>query len=81
VIRYIYGQTDGQLPIIGVGGVFTAADAWQKITAGATLVQTYTGWVYEGPWMVRRLLRGLLAYLEDHQLGSIGEAVGLDHRR
>lgn len=81
VIRYIYGQTDGQLPIIGVGGVFTAADAWHKITAGATLVQTYTGWVYEGPWMVRRLLRGLLAYLEDHQLGSIGEAVGLDHRR
>lgn len=81
VIRYIYGQTDGQLPIIGVGGVFTAADAWHKITAGATLVQTYTGWVYEGPWMVRRLLRGLLAYLEDYQLGSIGEAVGLDHRR
>jgi len=80
VIRYIYGHTQGQLPIIGVGGVFTAADAWQKITAGATLVQTYTGWVYEGPWMVRRLLRGLLTYLEDHQLGSISEAVGLDHR-
>ncbi|MEB3250968.1 MAG: dihydroorotate dehydrogenase (quinone), partial [Cyanobacteriota bacterium] len=81
VIRYIYGHTQGQLPIIGVGGVFTAEDAWRKITAGATLVQTYTGWVYEGPWMVRRVLQGLLTQLEHHQLGSIGEAVGLDHRR
>ena len=81
VIRYIYGHTQGQLPIIGVGGVFTAEDAWQKITAGATLVQTYTGWVYEGPWMGRRLLQGLLPQLDHHQLGSIGEAVGLDHRR
>jgi dihydroorotate dehydrogenase len=61
--------------------VFTAEDAWRKITAGATLVQTYTGWVYEGPWMVQRVLQGLLTQLEHHQLGSIGEAVGLDHRR
>ncbi|WP_416673723.1 dihydroorotate dehydrogenase (quinone) [Egbenema bharatensis] len=47
VIRFIYQQTGGTLPIIGVGGVFTVEDAWEKITAGATLVQTYTGWIYE----------------------------------
>lgn len=81
VIRYIYQRTEGKLPIIGVGGVFTAEDAWAKITAGATLLQTYTGWIYEGPWMVRRVLAGLVTKLEEHQLSSIGEAVGLAHRR
>ncbi|HEY9846560.1 MAG TPA: quinone-dependent dihydroorotate dehydrogenase, partial [Candidatus Caenarcaniphilales bacterium] len=59
VIRFIWQQTQGKLPIIGVGGIFTAEDAWEKITAGASLVQIYTGWVYEGPWMVRRILQGL----------------------
>nr|WP_242024146.1 quinone-dependent dihydroorotate dehydrogenase [Nodosilinea sp. FACHB-13] len=80
VIRYIYQCTGGTLPIVGVGGIFTAADAWEKITAGATLLQVYTGWIYEGPWMVRRVLAGLLAKLEEHQLSSIADAVGLSHR-
>lgn len=80
VIRYIYQRTGGSLPIVGVGGIFTAADAWEKITAGASLLQIYTGWIYEGPWMVRRLLQGLLAKLEEHQLTSIADAVGLSHR-
>jgi dihydroorotate dehydrogenase len=81
VIRYIYQKTEGSLPIVGVGGIFTAADAWEKITAGACLLQAYTGWIYEGPAMVRRLLEGLLAKLEEHQLESITAAVGLEHRR
>ncbi|MGB7441973.1 MAG: dihydroorotate dehydrogenase (quinone), partial [Coleofasciculaceae cyanobacterium] len=51
-------------------------DAWEKITAGASLVQVYTGWVYEGPWMVKRILRGLLQRLEERELSSIAEAVG-----
>ena len=76
VIRFIYKQTQGLLPIIGVGGIFTADDAWEKITAGATLIQVYTGWVYEGPWMVRRILEGLLHKLEERGLASICEAVG-----
>jgi dihydroorotate dehydrogenase len=80
VIRYIYQRTGGTLPIVGVGGIFTAADAWDKITAGATLLQTYTGWIYEGPWMVPRLLEGLLTQLEAHQLSCIADAVGLSHR-
>ncbi|WP_017298520.1 quinone-dependent dihydroorotate dehydrogenase [Nodosilinea nodulosa] len=80
VIHYIYQRTGGSLPIVGVGGIFTAADAWEKITAGATLLQTYTGWIYEGPWMVRRVLEGLLAKLDEHQLTTIADAVGLNHR-
>jgi len=80
VIHYIYQRTNGQLPIVGVGGIFTASDAWEKITAGACLLQTYTGWIYEGPWMVRRLLEELLIQLEEHQFTSITEAIGLSHR-
>jgi dihydroorotate dehydrogenase len=76
VIRFIHKQTQGQLPIIGVGGIFTAEDAWEKITAGASLIQVYTGWIYEGPWMVRRILEGLLHKLEERGLNSIAEAIG-----
>ncbi|MDF0553715.1 quinone-dependent dihydroorotate dehydrogenase [Kamptonema sp. UHCC 0994] len=78
VIRFIWQQTQGQLPIIGVGGIFTAEDAWEKIAAGASLIQVYTGWIYEGPWMVRRILEGLLQKLEERGLSSISEAVGID---
>ncbi len=81
VIHHIYHRTQGTLPIVGVGGIFTAEDAWDKITAGATLLQVYTGWIYEGPWMVKRLLKGLLAKLDDHQLSDLSEAVGLSHRQ
>jgi dihydroorotate dehydrogenase len=77
VIRFIYQQTGGSLPIIGVGGIFTADDAWEKITAGASLIQVYTGWTYNGPWMVDRILTGLLAKLEARGLMSISDAVGI----
>lgn len=80
VIRYIWQQTLGEIPIIGVGGIFTPEDAWSKITAGASLVQVYTGWFYEGPMMVPRILQGLLAKLEEQGLTSISEAIGLDFR-
>lgn len=79
VIRFIWRETQGQLPIIGVGGIFTAEDAWDKITAGASLVQVYTGWIYEGPWMVRRILQGLQQKLEERGLESIASAVGLEN--
>ncbi len=77
VIRFIHQQTGGSLPIIGVGGIFTADDAWEKITAGASLVQVYTGWTYNGPWMIDRILTGLLAKLEARGLNSISDAVGI----
>ncbi|BAY16475.1 dihydroorotate oxidase [Anabaenopsis circularis NIES-21] len=77
VIKFIWQQTQGQIPIIGVGGIFSPEDAWEKITAGASLIQVYTGWIYEGPMMVRRILNGLLSKLEQNKLNSITEAVGL----
>ncbi|BAY90484.1 MULTISPECIES: quinone-dependent dihydroorotate dehydrogenase [unclassified Tolypothrix] len=78
VIRFIWQQTQGKLPIIGVGGIFTPEDAWEKITAGASLIQVYTGWIYEGPLMVRRILQGLLSKLEQSGLTSINAAIGLE---
>ncbi|MEH2259987.1 quinone-dependent dihydroorotate dehydrogenase [Nostoc sp.] len=80
VIRFIWQQTQGQIPIIGVGGIFSAEDAWEKITAGASLIQVYTGWIYEGPMMVRRILAGLLSKLEQSGLNSINDAVGLEFK-
>ncbi len=77
VIRFIWQQTQGRLPIIGVGGIFTAADAWEKITAGACLLQVYTGWIYEGPWMVQRVLQGLGDRLTQHGLTNISQAIGI----
>ena len=59
VLRSIAEKNDGSFPVIGVGGVFTASDANEKINAGATLVQVYTGFIYEGPQCVKRILRGI----------------------
>jgi dihydroorotate dehydrogenase len=59
VIRRVTALSGGRLPVVGVGGVFSAADVREKLDAGAVLVQVYTGLVYEGPGMVRRLLAGL----------------------
>lgn len=78
VIRFIRTSTQGQVPIIGVGGIFTARDAWEKLAAGASLVQVYTGWTYEGPWMVRRILQGLVQALQIYELRHISEVVGTD---
>ena len=79
VIRFIYRETEGKLPIIGVGGIFNEEDAWEKIIAGATILQAYTGWVYEGPWMVKNILSGLLTRLDREGLNNISEAVGLEN--
>ncbi len=80
VIRFIYQETQGKLPIIGVGGIFTAQDAWDKIIAGATLLQVYTGLIYQGPWMVKQVLSGLLQRLKSQNLSHISDAVGLEHK-
>lgn len=79
VIRFIYQQTQGTLPIIGVGGIFTAEDAWEKITAGASLIQVYTGLVYEGPWLMQRIMQGLLQKLAAQGLSTISQAVGTEN--
>ena len=76
VIRHIHRQTKGALPIIGVGGIFSAEDAWEKICAGASLVQIYSGLVYEGPALVREVVRGLQARLREHGGADWRSAVG-----
>ncbi len=59
VVRYLHRQTGGRLPIIGCGGIFTADDARRMLDAGADLVQIYTGFIYEGPTVARRIVHGL----------------------
>lgn len=76
VIRHLHRQTRGTLPIIGVGGIFKAADAWEKLTAGASLVQIYTGLVYEGPGIVREIVRGLRQRVMQHGFKQLREVVG-----
>ncbi|RMG19416.1 MAG: quinone-dependent dihydroorotate dehydrogenase [Bacteroidetes bacterium] len=56
VIRYLHQQSQGEIPIIGVGGIMSAQDARERLQAGAALVQVYTGFVYEGPGFVKRIL-------------------------
>ena len=76
VIRFLYQKSQGQMPIIGVGGIFSAQDAWEKITAGATLLQVYTGWIYGGPEMARKVLSGLAQQLDHYQIGKVQDAIG-----
>jgi dihydroorotate dehydrogenase len=76
VISTLYQMSEGQLPIIGVGGVFGAADVWAKLMAGAHLVQLYTGLIYEGPLLAYRINRELIQLMSWHGVRSIGEVVG-----
>ena len=70
-------MTNGDLTIIGVGGIFNADDAWQKITAGASLIQLYTGLVFEGPGIAKNIITGLRKRVRAAGLSDISEAVGL----
>ena len=76
IIRHLFKQTRGTVPIIGVGGIFNAEDAWEKITAGAALVQIYTGMVYEGPGIARNIVAGLREKLEASGMKDLPQAVG-----
>jgi dihydroorotate dehydrogenase len=76
IIRHIFKQTNGRLPVIGVGGIFNADDAWEKIAAGASLVQVYTGLVFEGPGLAKNTVTGLREKLELAGMKNLQEAVG-----
>lgn len=71
--------TEGRLPLIGVGGIAGAADAYAKIRAGASLLQLYTALVYQGPGLVSRIKRGLAERLRADGFGSLAAAVGTAH--
>jgi dihydroorotate dehydrogenase len=78
LIRDIYTHTRGQIPIIGVGGISSAHDAWLHIRAGASLVELYTALIYEGPGLIFRINSGLVDLLDRGGFRSISEAVGID---
>lgn len=80
MIRRVYQLSGGRLPIIGVGGVFTAEDAYEKIRAGASLVQVYTGFIYQGPTLPVDLCRGLEELLWRDGREHVSQAVGADAR-
>jgi len=79
LVADIYLLTGGKIPLIGVGGVASAADAYAKIRAGASLLQLYTALVFEGPALIGRIKRGLAEFLRRDGFGNIAEAVGADH--
>ena len=76
VLRRLRATAGPALPLIGVGGIDSAQAAWERIAAGACLIQLYTGWVYEGPELVPLILEGLGDQLSRHGLAGIGQAVG-----
>ncbi len=76
VISTLYQLTGGTIPLIGVGGIFTAEDAWELISAGASLVQVYTGFIYEGPSIARRINEGLRRIISAEGFVSLDETVG-----
>jgi dihydroorotate dehydrogenase len=76
VIRHLFRQTQGRLPIIGVGGIFCAEDAWEKIAAGASLIQIYTGLVYQGPGLPKAIVTGLRERLTARGLANLASVVG-----
>jgi len=75
-VRDFRKASGGMIPLIGVGGIATAEDAWQRIRAGASLVQLYSAMVYEGPDIARRIVRGMEALMRRDGFASVAEAVG-----
>ena len=80
ILSDLYDFTAGRVPLIGVGGIFDAWDAYAKIRAGASLVQLYTGLIYRGPGLVMDIRRDLADLVARDGFSSIAEAVGADHR-
>ena len=77
-LRRFRRASGGEIPLIGVGGIADADDAWERIRAGATLIQLYSAMVYEGPGIARRIVRELAARLHREGMRSIAEAVGTE---
>lgn len=78
LISYIYKKTKGKYIIIGVGGVFSAQDAYKKIKSGASLIQMITGMIYEGPQVISEINQGLVKLLKHDGYLNISDAVGRD---
>ena len=77
-LRHMYRFTGGQIPLVGVGGIWTADDAYERIRAGATLIEMYSAMTFCGPGLVQEIKRGLDERLMSDGFANIGEAVGAD---
>jgi dihydroorotate dehydrogenase len=80
MVRRVAQRAGGDLLVIGVGGVFTADDAWEKLAAGASLVQLYTGFVYGGPCTARTIAAGLVTRMDREGVAHVSENVGSEGR-
>ena len=74
----MYNLTGGKIVLIGVGGIFPGRDAYEKIKAGASLVQMYTGLIYEGPMIIEKINKELVYFLKADGYNNISEAIGTD---
>jgi dihydroorotate dehydrogenase len=81
VLRRLYARVGDRITLVGVGGVENAEDAWQRILAGATLVQGYSAFVYEGPFWARAIHKGLAARLAASPYATLADAVGAETRK
>jgi dihydroorotate dehydrogenase len=77
-LREFRSASGGEIPLIGLGGISNADHAWERIRAGANLVQLYTAMVYEGPGIARRIARGLAQRLKREGFANVAEAVGTE---
>ena len=80
MIRVVHRHTAGSWPLVGVGGVSSADDAWEKIRAGASLVQAYSGFVFEGPSLAKSITKGLERRMQQAGCSTLQDAVGSEHR-
>ena len=76
MIKKFYKQLNGKIPIIGVGGINSGRSAYEKIIAGASLLQLYTGFVYKGPLVVKDIKKELIQILKSEGINNITEAIG-----
>jgi len=79
MLHHVYRQTGGAVPLVGVGGIGSGADAYAKIRAGASVVQLYTALIFEGPGLIGRIARDLSALLARDGFASVTDAIGADH--
>ncbi len=78
LIKYLYKKTKGKFVIVGLGGIFSAEDAYRKIKNGANLVQLVTGMIYKGPGLIKKINKGLVKLLEKDGFDNIEDAIGVD---
>ncbi|MCQ4206788.1 quinone-dependent dihydroorotate dehydrogenase [Streptomyces longispororuber] len=81
VLRRLYARVGDKITLVGVGGIENAEDAWQRILAGATLIQGYSAFIYEGPFYARAIHKGLAARLNNSPYPTLADAIGADVKK